>query len=156
MLIGVMSIAFAGVIDAVRFVIDPRMMPVQLRQLDALVEQVYGDGAYDSRSCYRAIHQCGARAIIPPRKGATLWEDEYLEDRNRNLRGVRKLGLKGWKSKSGYHKRSLVETAFFRLKTIFTDRFRSRRDDTQSTEAMIRCAALNRMTQIGMPDSYRV
>jgi hypothetical protein len=136
-------------------VVDPPMMPAQLKQVEGSVERVYGDGAYDSRDCYRAIHQCGARAIIPPRKGARLWKDDYLEDRNKNLRGVRKLGLKGWKNKSGYHKRSLVETAFYRLKTIFSDKLRSRRDDTQATEAMVRCAAFNRMTRLGMPDSYR-
>ncbi|HKQ08236.1 MAG TPA: transposase, partial [Blastocatellia bacterium] len=93
---------------------------------------------------------------IPPRKGAQLWQDDYLKDRNRNLRGVRRQGLAGWKRGSGYHTRSLVEIAFFRLKTIFSDRLRSRRDDNQTTEAMIRCVALNRMTSLGMPDSYRI
>jgi hypothetical protein len=137
-------------------VVDPRCLPGQLKQVEPVVERVYGDGAFDSRACYRAIHQCGARAIIPPRKGSTLWKDEYLKDRNKNLREVRKLGLEGWKKRSGYHKRSLVETAFFRLKTIFSDKLRSRRSDTQATEARIRCAALNRMTRLGLPESSRV
>ena len=43
-----------------------------------------------------------------------------------------------------------------RLKRLFSDRLSSRREDTQSTEALIRCTALNRMTQLGMPDSYRI
>lgn len=137
-------------------VVDPRALPRQLKQVEAPVECVYGDGAYDARVCYRAIHQRGARAIIPPRRGSVLWQEAYLKDRNRNLRGVVRHGLKGWKKRSGYHRRSLVETAFFRLKTIFSDKLRSRRDDTQATEAMIRCAALNRMTSFGMPDSYRI
>ena len=136
-------------------VVDPRALPPQLKRVDAKVERVYGDGAYDARACYRAIHQRGARAIIPPRQGSTLWQEGYLKDRNRNLRGVEKHGLKGWERRSGYHRRSLVETAFFRLKTIFSDRLRNRRDDTQVTEAMIRCAALNRLTGLGLPDSYR-
>jgi hypothetical protein len=137
-------------------VIDSRCLPRQLKQVEARVERIYGDGAYDSRACYRAIYQRTARAIIPPRSGSTQWQDEYLKDRNRNLRGVKKHGLKDWKKRSGYHRRSLVETAFFRLKTIFSERLRSRRDDTQATEAMIRCAALNRMTGLGLPESYRV
>lgn len=137
-------------------VVDPRLLPGQLKQVEARVERVYGDGAYDSRQCYRAIHQRGARAVIPPPKGSTLWRDDYLKDRNRNLRAVRRLGLKKWKRQSGYHRRSLVETAFFRLKAIFSDKLRSRRDETQATEVMIRCCALNRMTELGMPDSYRV
>lgn len=135
-------------------VVDGRRLPRQLRQVEAPVERVYADGAYDTRLCYKAIHQKGARAIIPPRKGSTLWKDSYLKDRNKNLRKMRKYGSKGWKKESGYHTRSLVETTFFRLKTIFSDKLRSRRDETQVTEVMIRCAALNRMSELGLPDSY--
>ena len=137
-------------------VVDPRVLPRLLKQVESSVERVYADGAYDSRECYRAIHQRGARAVIPPRKGSTLWTDEYLEGRNNNLRGVRRLGVKGWKKKAGYHRRSLVETAMFRLKTIFTDKLRSREVERQRTETKIRCAALNRMTQLGMPESYAI
>jgi len=137
-------------------VVDPRPLPRLLKHVQAPVERVYGDGAYDSRACYKAIHQRGAKAIIPPRRGSVFWQNDYLKDRNRNLRGVNRHGLKGWKKRSGYHRRSLVETAFFRLKAVFSERLRSRRDDTQATEAMIRCAALNRMTRLGMPDSYRI
>jgi hypothetical protein len=137
-------------------VVDPRTLPRQLKQVESAVERVYGDGAYDARACYKAVHQRGARAIIPPRKGSVHWQDDYLKDRNRNLRGVEKHGVKGWKKRSGYHRRSLVETAFFRLKMIFTDKLRNRRDDTQTIEAMIRCVALNRMTGLGRPDSYRI
>jgi len=137
-------------------VVDPRPLPRLLKQVQAPVERVYADGAYDARPCYRAIHQRGAKAIIPPRRGSVFWQNDYLKDRNRNLRGVKRHGAKGWKKRSGYHRRSLVETAFFRLKTIFSDRLRSRRDDTQATEVMIRCTALNRMTHLGLPDSYRI
>jgi Transposase DDE domain len=132
-----------------------RMLAPQLKQVGTPVERVYGDGAYDTRQCYRAIHQKGARAIIPPRKRSTQWQDSYLAVRNKNLCEGLRHGLKGWE-KGGYHRRSLVETAFFRLKTTFSDKLRSRRDDTLVAEVMIRCAALNRMTGLGMPDSYRV
>ena len=137
-------------------VVDPRVLPRLLKQVEAPVERVYADGAYDARTCYRAIHQRGARALIPPRKGSVFWQNDYLNDRNRNLRGVLRHGPDEWKRRSGYHKRSLVETAFSRLKAIFSDRLRSRRDDAQVTEVMMRCAALNRMTGLGMPDSYRI
>jgi len=67
---------------------------------------------------------------------------------------LKKEGRKKWKKQIGYHRRSLVETAFFRLKTIFSDKLRSRREDRQATEMGVRCGALNRMTELGMPDSY--
>jgi Transposase DDE domain len=139
-----------------RDVVDPRVLPRLLKEVEGEIERVTADGAYDSRECYKAIHQKGARAVIPPRKGSTLWEDEYLKDRNENLRTVRRHGVKGWKKKSGYHRRSLMETAMFRLKTIFTDKLRAREVERQRTETKIRCAALNRMTQLGMPESYLI
>lgn len=136
--------------------VDPRVLPRLLKEVVEPVDCVTADGAYDSRECYKAIDKLGARAVIPPRKGSTLWEDEYLQERNQNLRGVRKWGIKGWKKKSGYHRRSLVETAFFRLKTIFADKLRSRRVERQATEVMLRCAAMNRMTELEMPQSYPI
>jgi Transposase DDE domain len=137
-------------------VVDPRVLPRLLKQVEGQIERVTADGAYDSRECYRAIHQRGAQAIIPPRTGSTLWEDEYLQQRNQNLRGVRKWGVKGWKKKAGYHRRSLVETAMYRLKTLFADKLRSRRVERQATEVRIRCRAMNRMTELGMPQSYPI
>src|SRR4028118_1636403 len=55
-----------------------------------------------------------------------------------------------WKEESGYHRRSLVETAVFRLKTIFGDKLSSRGCEAQAHEIFLRCAALNRMTHLGM------
>ena len=133
--------------------VDPRVLPRLLKQVEPAVERVYADGAYDSRECYRARYQRGARAVIPPRKGSVLWADEYLTDRNANLRQQHRLGDEGSKRKVKYHRRSLVETAFFRLKTLFTDKLRAREVERQRTEVMVRCAALNRMTELGMPYS---
>jgi len=39
----------------------------------------------------------------------------------------------------GYHQRSLVETAMFRLKTLFGDHLHAGVLDTQATEVGIRC-----------------
>jgi hypothetical protein len=135
-------------------VIDPRVLPRLLRQIEAPVGRVYADGAYDTRGCYKAIHAKGARAVIPPRKGSALWADEYLSDRNANLRRVRERGAEAWKTWSKYHRRSLAETAVYRFKTLFSDKLRSREIERERTEALVRCVALNRMTQLGTPKSY--
>lgn len=137
-------------------VVDPRVLPRLLKAVEVPIENVLADGAYDSRECYKAISERGARAVIPPRKGAVLWKDQYLRQRNGNLRQVQKLGTGGWKRKADYHRRSLVETAIFRIKTVFTDRLRFREGERQRTEVMIRCLALNRMTEQGMPQSYAI
>ena len=136
--------------------LDRRVMPALLDQTEATIEAVCGDGAYDFEQCYRAIRQREAVALIPPRQDAVIRAKSPFEQRDENLRGIRKLGRKGWKHRCGYHRRSLVECAFFRLKTIFSDRLRSRRNDTQAAEAIIRCLALNRMTSLGMPESYPI
>jgi hypothetical protein len=125
-------------------------------QTEPPVKAVYGDGAYDYKVCYKAIYERGGGAIIPPKQRGVLHKQEWMAGRNRNIKQMRKLGLVKWKRKSGYHKRSLVETAFHRLKKVFSDRLRSKRTDNQDTELLIRCAALNRMTNLGMPDSYAV
>jgi hypothetical protein len=127
-----------------------------LAQTVGQIERVCADGAYDFEQCYRVIKQRQAVALIPPREDAVIRGKSPFEQRDENLRGIQSLGRKEWKKQSTYHRRSLVETAFFRLKTILSDRLRSRRIDTQTTEARMRCVALNRMTQLGMPESYAI
>lgn len=139
---------------------DGEMLPDLLAAAPGKIEQVSGDGAYDKRRCYDAINKYGARAAIPPRKGAKIWRhgnskaERHIRDQN--LRRIRQVGRKEWKRESGYHRRSLAETAIFRFKAIFGDRLRTRKLDRQFNEMLIKCAALNRMTHLGMPDSYKV
>jgi len=72
------------------------------------------------------------------------------------LRAVRKKGRKGWKQQSGYHRRSLAETAMFRFKQIIGDQLRARKMANQQVESRLGCAILNRMTHLGRPESYKV
>jgi len=53
-------------------------------------------------------------------------------------------------------RRSLVETAMYRYKTIIGRRLHARTLPNQKTEAKIACNALNRMTSLGMPISVRI
>lgn len=43
---------------------------------------VAADGAYDTRLCHDELRRKKISALIPPRKGADYWPDEYA-DRNR-------------------------------------------------------------------------
>ena len=74
--------------------------------------------------------------------------------RDENLRRIRQVGRAAWKHESGYHRRSLVETTMFRLKTIFGARVTAHSVSGQAAQVLVRCATLNRLTQLGMPDSY--
>ena len=62
----------------------------------------------------------------------------------------------GWQKKSGYTRRALVETAISRLKRVIGDALRSRTDGRRATEVAIAIAALNRMLELGRPESVRV
>jgi len=135
---------------------DKEVLPNLLEQITDEIEQVTADGGYDYRSCYEAIAQSRARAVIPPRRtGRIHREDEVLEARNENLRRIRR-GRKRWKRESRYHRRSLVETAMMRMKTIFGSGLSGRRFQNQATEMRVRCAAMKKMTQLGMPESYAI
>jgi len=120
--------------------------------------QVSADGAYDSWSCHEAIAKHEARAAIPPRSGSKIKQHGNSKkprlSRDECLRQIRKVGEAIWKIESGYHRRSLVETAMYRQKQIFGEGLNARLLVSQKVEAFLRCVALNKMTQLGMPDSY--
>lgn len=133
-----------------------------LEQIQESIIDFAADGAYDTHRVYNSLnaHSPNVNILIPPRKGAHIWKHANTKakrlKRDENLRLIRNHGRKKWKCNSGYHQRSLAETIMFRLKTIFTDRLSARLLETQTTQALIRCAALNKMTHVGMPQSYKV
>jgi IS5 family transposase len=139
-------------------VADSQVLEDLLEQAAAEIAQVSGDGAYDKRNCYEAIRKRKAKATIPPRRDAKIWQHGNSKEerliRDENLRRIRQVGRKQWKKESGYHRRSLAETQMFRVKTIFGGRVSARQFAGQATQVLVRCAALNTMTHLGMPDSY--
>jgi hypothetical protein len=138
---------------------DAEVTPELLTRTRAKIEQMSADGAYDKQKVYRAaMDQQVEKITIPPRSDAALWAESppTPHPRNTNLRRVWEVGRKAWKEECGYHRRSLAETTVFRFKTIFGDRLSAREEQRQKTEARIKCAALNRMTHLGMPESYQV
>lgn len=141
---------------------DDTVVKDMLVQIERTLLSCAADGAYDKRKVYDALHahSPGVEILIPPRKNAHIWQhgnskEERLK-RDENLRYIRKHGRLQWKEDSGYHIRSLAETLMFRLKTIFGDKLSARLLETQATQALIRCLALNQMTHLGMPASYQV
>lgn len=138
---------------------DSQVLPDLLEQVEEVIRQVSGDGGYDRRNCYDAIEDRQARATIPPQRNAKIWQHGNTKAprlaRDENLRRIRQSGRAVWKRESGYHRRSLAETTMFRLKTIFGARVTAHGFAGQAAQVLVRCATLNRLTQLGMPDSYR-
>ena len=114
------------------------------------------DGAYDGETVYDAVTDRHPEAdiVIPPR--ATAFPNTSgATRRNQHIAIIEKHGRIGWQRRSGYNRRSLVETAMYRYKTIGR-RLLVRTLSSQQVEAKVGCNVLNRMTSFGMPATVRI
>jgi len=117
-----------------------------------------GDGAYDKSKLRKQLHQQRIIPIIPPQHNALISDGskEEIKSRDDDIRRIKEVGRTQWKQETNYHKRSRVEVAMFRYKTIIGGKLKSRKDENQLTEARIGCWILNKMITIGMPISKKV
>jgi len=146
--------------------LDGNYLPGLIKEIPGKIQQITGDGGYDKKGCYRIAYERGAKGVFPPQHNATvqrnkLKKDPVLIERDEVINFIgkgsqRKVKLKQWKEKNNYHRRSLIETLMWRMKSIFGDEIRSRTMENQRTELLIRCYALNRMTELGLPQSVAV
>jgi hypothetical protein len=131
-----------------------------LGQIEGKIKKVAADGAYDKRKVYRELSQRKIRPVIPPCKRAKITKHGNSAGkelpRDKTIREIRKMGRKQWKKKSGYHRRSIAESAMYRLKSIFGERLSCRKMPQQEVEVKIRCYALNKMAALGMPKTIKV
>lgn len=134
---------------------DAAMVEELLGPVAGKVEKCYADGAYDSKKARKAIRQAGGKAVVPPPKNAVKSKEDRpeLKERDQALERIADLGRKEWKKQSGYHKRSLAETAMYRYKTIIGDTLSARKIENQLTEVRIGCHILNRFQAIGLAKS---
>lgn len=139
---------------------DAQQLEGMLEQIKTPINKFSGDGAYDTYEIWELLKKGEIEGIIPPQENAIYWVDEFDNllglDRNTILEKIEKLGRKGWKIKSGYHRRSLSETAMYRVKTIFGSILYSRIFKKQQVEAAVKIKCLNKMTRLGMPVSKKV
>jgi hypothetical protein len=139
---------------------DGEVFPDLLEQIDEPLSQASGDGAYDSFGNHDLLSQRGIKITIPPQRNARIKQHGNSNapplSRDEIIREIRKLGRAEWKKQSGYHRRSIAETTMFRYKKIFGDGLNAILFDSQANEAFIKCNILNKMTSLGMPESYVV
>lgn len=139
---------------------DGEILPDLVEQIDEKLEQASGDGAYDSFDNHDLLNKLGAKITIPPRENAKIRQHGNCKSppftRDKAIRDIRKLGRAEWKKQNGYHRRSIAETTMFRFKKIFGADLRAVLFGSQANETFIKCNALNKMTSLGMPESYAV
>ena len=136
---------------------DVSELPALLNQSDADVASLTADGAYDSAAVYEAVTERHPEAavIIPPRATAVP-SDTTTTQRDCHLAAIKNHGRMTWQRSSGYNRRSLVEAAMYRYKTIIGRRLRARTLHNQRAETKVGCNLLNRITSLGMPVSARI
>jgi hypothetical protein len=136
---------------------DIAELPNLLDQIDDDIASLTADGAYDGQVVYDAVAERHPKAsvIVPPRITAVASET-MTSQRGEHLTTITMCGRMSWQRSSGYNRRSLVETAMFRYKTIIARRLHAHILPNQRTEAKLGCNVLNRMTGLGMPISIRI
>jgi hypothetical protein len=93
------------------------------------------DGAYDGEPTYNAVtnHSPDAAVIIPPRANSVdRMDTDPTHQRNRHIAAINADGRMKWQVVTGYGKRSLVETAIGRYKSLVGQRLRARPKSVRS------------------------
>ena len=99
-----------------------------------------------------------ATVVVPPRSTAVPSETAATAptQRDRHLQHIAQHGRTTWQKSSGYTMRARAEAAIGRFKQVIGDGLRSRRDDRRAAEVDIAVHALNRMSELGRPNSVRI
>ncbi len=139
---------------------DPSLVPELLDHIDEDIDRFVADGIYDQAPVYTAVenHSPGASVIIPPRKDAVVSPTACTSptQRDAHLLEIERDGRFAWKRTSGYYAQSHAENAFSRFQRTFGGGLRAKWDASQEREASLACQLLNRMLDLGRPQSYPV
>jgi len=136
-------------------------------QVGALLDQVEGplasftaDGAYDQDGVAAdiAARYPEAAIIVPPRSNAVPSDtaETAPTQRDRHLQHIAEHGRMAWQTTSGYTKRAKAETGMSRFKQVIGDGLRSHTDERRATEIGVAVHVLNRMLELGFPNSVRI
>jgi len=118
------------------------------------VGSMTGDGAYDGQVVYDALGNVIRSRCHHPASIDRPFRAKVRPHSATSISRQSQARASGWQRSSGYCRRSLVETAMYRYKTIIGRRLHARTLPNQKTEAKIGCNVLNRMTSLGMPSPF--
>ncbi|MGL5304081.1 MAG: transposase, partial [Aeromonas sp.] len=115
--------------------------------IDSTGLNVFGEGEWkvrkhgaEKRRVWRKLHL----AVEP----VTHWQKGH--PRNEAVQVMRKEGLAHWKKISGYHRRSLAETAMFRFKQLMAGQITLRKYNAQVGEVMAYVSVINKLNTLGL------
>lgn len=141
-----------------QFVADPIMLPQLVQEVNRNfdVKAVMGDKAYSSRNNLELLGKLGIVPMIPFRinssrkpKGSRIWRDMY------NYFAYHREAFM-----ERYHARSNVETAFFMIKSKFSDYVRSKTDTACINEIYLKlichnlCCVIQETFELGIQANF--
>ena len=128
-----------------------------INTIEAPINELMGDGAYDCHKIYDAVeaHEDGGNnsATIASRKKAVVSEHfpESATQRDAHVDFIDTHGRSAWEIENQYSRRLLVENAMGRYKGIIGSTLRARDIKSQIIEAALSCNILNKMVRLGTP-----
>ncbi len=131
-----------------------------LDQIPDPIASFTGDGAYDQDGVTASVvarHPQSA-IIVPPRANAVPSETARTAptQRDHHLQQIAEHGRMAWQKASGYTKRARAETGMARFKQVIGDGLRSHTDERRAAEVEVAVHVLNRMLELGRPNSVRI
>jgi len=139
-----------------RFVSDNTVAPDLMDQVEADVNHITADGAYDNNFIYESFSKKypNAQIIIPPRSGSIV-DPKNHKTRNQHVLMIKEKSRMVWQKITNYGRRNISELCMLRYKKILGPDLHSHEMSRQKNEGIIGCSILNKMTSLGMPKSYR-
>jgi hypothetical protein len=131
-----------------------------LDQVAGPVASFTGDGAYDQEGVYASVGERHPEAavIVPPRATAvpSATAETAPTQRDRHLELITEKDRMAWQKASGYTKRARAEATIGRFKRVIGDGLRSHTEERRATEMDVAVHVLNRMLDLGRPESVRI
>jgi hypothetical protein len=131
-----------------------------LDQVERPLASFTADGAYDQEGVYSGVaaRHPEAAVIVPPRSSAvpSATAETSPTQRDQHLQAIAETGRMGWQKASGYNIRARIEAAISRYKRVIGATLRSQTDGRQAAELAIAVGVLNRMLELGRPESVRI
>jgi hypothetical protein len=128
-----------------------------LDQIAGPVAALTGDGAYDCNGVYAAVRERHAEAtvIVPPRADAVLSDTAATAPTqgDHHIHAIAEAGRMAWQKTRGYNQRAKIEGQIDRWKQVLRPPLRFHTDQAQAAEIAIGAAVLNRMLDLGRPNS---
>jgi transposase len=158
LLIGNNTHIICGAEVSTQFVSDPTMLPQLVKEVNRTfdIKELDGDKAYSSRDNLALLDKLGIVPMIPFKsnsirkpKGSRIWRDMYnYFTYNREAFLER------------YHQRSNIETAFYMIKSKFSDYVRSKTDTACINEIYLKlichnlCCVIQESFELGIQANF--